>query len=183
MWQQVGIRWRCCARRSAYFILRILWRNHRPKRMYRRGRAPDQSFGPTEELYVRCTADECQSLGDKATIKPAALRVASQSFNRQRYSKIRDVLLPSPDIPKSRSWILAGVAVCAVKSVPAQVLDGTGAVCRFQVEHDPLDDNYSHTELRAYVNGERRLELSRKVKKECQTILALKLAVKIKPLV
>ena len=84
---------------------------------------------------------------------------------------------------KSRDWILHGIAQCEFQSVPPQILDGNGVACDFRVEHDPLDDNYSHSELRSFVGGVRTQDTSKKVKKECRTTLALKSSVRNSPLI
>jgi hypothetical protein len=150
--------------------------------MFRRQREIDPQFAPDERLFLRCTIADCTRSNGTTVVKPSApsLRVLDQSFNRQRYSKVRDVLLPD-DTGRSMEWVLCGVAVCTVESIPEQVVDGAGVICNFCVEHDPLEDNYSHTELRAYTDGVRRSAISNKVKKECKTTLALKMSVKVAP--
>lgn len=109
-------------------------------------------------------------------------RSIGQSVNRGKYSKPSDVILPD-GLSKSRQLYLWGVVYCVRKTLPAPIKDGRGEEYRFTVEHDPQENNYSHSELRAYKDDERREEVSASVKKKYRLALAFKLQLEIKPLV
>ena len=40
--------------------------------------------------------------------------------------------------------------------------DGDRVICDFRVEHEPLEYNYAHSEIRVYRQGERITEATRK---------------------
>jgi len=150
--------------------------------MYRNGRPLDAAFLANERLFFRCTLD---GIGDEGRIKPASIHPPDQSVNREKYSSCRDVLLPDGS-PRSKVWILWGVAMILVEDVPPETRSAGGIAFRFTVEHDPLDDNYGHSELRVYKNGQRerdKKKMNSQVKKEYRTKLALRTRVVIKPLI
>ena len=129
--------------------------------MYRRGRPVDSHFEPTEKLYRRCQGDHI--VGDR--VLPQAFRAPDFSVNRGKYSQPEDVLMPSYE-----RW---GVVSFQVKDVPARILSAGGAKFEFGIVHDPEEDNYSHSEVRAYKNGgadpklfDPKLKLARTAKKE-----------------
>ncbi len=55
-----------------------------------------------------------------------------------------------------------------MKDIPARILSAGGAKFEFGIVHDPEEDNYSHSEVRAYKNGgaDPKLKLARTAKKE-----------------
>lgn len=160
----------------------LLWRgNYRPARMFTRGRPLDPEFASEEWLYFRCMAEwiEC------GRIKPANVHFPDQSVNRQKYSRPRDVLLPD-DSEESCNWLLWGVVGIQVRDLPPEMRTGGGIPYSFPVEHDPLPNNYSHSELRVFKNGVRETskgKINNQIKKEYRTRLALRTSVIVSPLV
>jgi hypothetical protein len=160
----------------------VLWRGQpRPRRMYRRGRPVDPLLSPTERLFLRC---QCEWV-DVDRIKPAHIHFPDQSVNREKYSYPTDVLLPDAT-PRSADWVLWGVVAFQVADVPADSTTSGGVSYRFTAEHDPLEDNFGHTELRVYKDGVREQNKDRinpKIKKEYRTRLALRTRLIVPPLI
>lgn len=134
-----------------------------PAGMYRRGRPVDPEFDPEELLYLRCLEEHV----DDGRLLAAAIRVSNQSVNRGKYSKPHWVLLPD-----FSTWKIASLRV---GDIP-EALSGPPPVCvpyTFAVEHDPLEDNYAHSEIRAYKEGvyKSRLKLKPSVRLEFRTRL------------
>jgi hypothetical protein len=118
-------------------------------------------------------------------IKPANIHFPDQSVNRERFSRPKDVLLPDGS-ERSKSWILCGVASFRVADLPGDMQSPGGVSFRFTVEHDPNEDNYSHSELRVYKNGQRERDKRRindTIKKAYRTKLALSTRVIVTPLI
>ena len=124
--------------------------------MYRRGRRVDPYFEPSEKLYRRCQVGHVVA----GRILPQAFRSPDFSVNRGKYSEPEDVLIPSYE-----RW---GIVGFQVKDVPSRVFSGGGAQFEFRVDHDPEENNYSHSEVRTYKNGrfDPKLKVARTVKKE-----------------
>lgn len=172
-------------RRIAYWLRRTCcWvGKDRPGRMWRRGRAVDPEFAPEEFLYVRCR--KCHVTNTRLT-DVAAIRFPDQSVNRQKYSKPQDVLAPEPANENSKEWIYWGVAGFSVDSVPSSIVDDDRVICDFNVEHDPLEYNYAHSEIRVYVKGERVREkkrINRVRRKRFRLAIMDKAVVVLEPLV
>jgi len=144
-----------------------------PERLQRRGRPIVCEFPSDEPLY---RAIEPESVAP-AGVSPISIRFPAWSVNRGGripeedgpFSEPGDVLLPE----NRRAW---AVARFRVRDVP-------GRTITFGVEHDPLDDNYAHSELRAYVDGEfhENARVSTGVKKAFRARLAPKLEIIIPP--
>lgn len=177
-------RWR---RALWYWSMRLVWLGSmRPNRMKRRGRLEDQNFLSAEKLYMRFKSDW---LDENDHILPACIHFPDQSVNRDKCSEAYDVLLPNNE-SRAIDMVFWGVASVTVDDVPKS--DGTNveskaknkaAQLRFTVEHDPLEDNYGHTELRVYKNGSRtrKSNVAELAKKAYRTKLAGKTAVVIRP--
>lgn len=170
-------------RRAGYQMkLWFLWRGrHRPSRMYRNGRPADALFLSAERLFFRCKAEWVDEGG---RIKSAYIRFPDQSVNREKYSRPADVLLPD-DSERSQDLILWGVAIIRAGDVPSSMSTDGKVHYEFSVEHDPYDDNYSHSELRVYKNKKRETssgKVNQKVRKKYRTDLAEKTRVVIRPL-
>lgn len=155
MFDAIHLRWIVYWTKRLFFWLG----SDRPWRMYSRGRSADSEFSPSELLYFRFLA---KNLDDAGGLGPAAIRSVDQSVNRQKYSKPFDVLIPEPtklDAVGRVRCLYQGVAAFPVDCVPADLKDDKGQVtCKFRVEHDPLEYNYAHAEIRAFVEGKRLLE-------------------------
>ena len=114
-----------------------------PQEMFRNGRPIDSVFSPDEELYIRFDRT------DGKNVDPGCIRAPVQSVNRSKYSKAEWVVLAN--YPKFLNWGYGSFKVC---DVPESITSEYGITHFIKVEHDPLDDNYSHSELKAYKNGE-----------------------------
>ncbi len=137
-----------------------------PERLLRRGRPVDPVFDPGESLYRRLRVTDVDPDG---RIEPTSLRSPDFSVNRAKYSEPDDVVLFQPN---------CGIASFTVADVPELLLSKEKVEYRFSVEHDPLADNYSHSEVRSYV-GSRRLA-PRKPPKAIRTLFRLTLVSKMK---
>jgi hypothetical protein len=149
--------------------------------MYRNGRPVDPGFLATERLFFRCRLD---SLDGSGRIKPAEIHFPDQSVNREKYSRRTDVLLPDGS-PRSKDWLLHGVAEVEVRDLPPETRSAGDVAYQFKVEHDPMDDNYAHSELRVYKDKQRETDKKRinaVVKKQYRTELALRTRVVVQPL-
>ena len=82
-------------------------------------------------------------------VHPACIRAPVQSVNRSKYSKPEWVLLAR--YPQFLHW---GYGSFKVSDIPESITSEFGITHFFKVEHVPLDDNYSHSEVRAYKNAE-----------------------------
>lgn len=116
-----------------------------PEELLRNGREIDTYFDPTEKLYVWFQFSD----GDR--VNPASLRCPDQSCNREKYCAQPEwVLLPNNQDK--------GIGVFEVQDIPSSLpefqegakKDENAKLRDFKVEHDPLDMNYSHSEIRAY---------------------------------
>ncbi len=146
-----------------YYGCRVCWLgSHRPRRLMQRDRSPDHAFDRTERLYIRLTP---QHISPDQGVLPGSIRFPVQSVNRSRYSLPADVILPSAD-PRSRDWYLLGVAVFCVMDLPPAIPSGDGILYEFEMAHDPDFDNYSHSEVRAIADNNRREPTSQAVKKK-----------------
>ena len=83
-------------------------------------------------------------------------------------------------------WILWGVAAFCAGDLPPKTQTTGDVKYEFTVEHDPLDDNYGHSELRVYKDGKREKDtkkINTGVKKEYRTKLAFRTRIVVRPLV
>ncbi|MDZ4820637.1 MAG: hypothetical protein SGJ20_16860 [Planctomycetota bacterium] len=150
--------------------------------MIRDDRGLDDDFQSNEKLFFRCKAEWIDQNG---RIRLAHVRAPDQSVNREKFSKRYDVLLPIDDTssPKLIYW---GVASVDVQDVPTHGVSTGGLIFSFTVEHDPLENNYGHTELRAYKNNKREMKsdnINKAVRKEYRAKLAERTRIEISPLI
>ena len=119
----------------------------RPERMYRRGRPIDPEFLPPELLYYRIGVPG----GVGSRPDGVDIRLPEDSVNRGKYSEPADVLYPD--------CFHLGVAEFPVSGIPAprSFTDQAGETREFRLraEHDPYEDNYAHSEVRAFREGTR----------------------------
>jgi hypothetical protein len=149
--------------------------------MFRNGRSVDQQFSSNEPLFFRCKSEWI----DSGRLKSAYIRFPDQSVNRAKYSKASDVLIPDTQ-QKSRDWIYWGVAQVNVNDIPSPTQSIGGVAYKFTVEHDPVDDNYGHSELRVYKGKDRvgdTENVNKGIKKEYRAELAKKTRICIMPLI
>lgn len=179
------------ARRALYWMVStLIWRAPRPRAMMRRGRPLDAQFSPAELLFFRCTLDgaETVTLPDGTShrrVRPAHIHFPDQSVNREKYSRPWYVLLPNAD-QGSRDWIHWGVARVAVAALPPPQQSPGNVQYAFTVEHDPMEDNFGHCELRAYKDGQReknKNKINATVKKTYRQLLSERTRVILEPLV
>src|SRR4029077_13323918 len=103
----------------------------------------DPVFSPDERLFRAVPRKDLTADG---RLLPPAIEFPDFSVNRERYSLPEDVLLVRP------SW---GIVAFAVRDVPAELADLEGKRYEFRVEHVPEEENYSHSEVRTYREGQR----------------------------
>jgi len=110
--------------------------------MYRKGRSVDPEFLPSELLYYRII------VGGPVGSRPDGvdIRLPEDSVNRGKYSEPGDVLFPD--------YFHLGVAEFLVSRIPAPRSftnqQGETKDYELKVEHDPQEDNYAHSEVRAF---------------------------------
>lgn len=114
-----------------------------PQEMLANGRSPDPTFEPDEELYIRF------SQMDGETVNPICIKCPGQSANRSKYSQPQWVLLC--DYPK---FVNFGYGLILVGEIPPELTSTGEVVFSFKPVHDPMDNNYSHTEIRAFKEGQ-----------------------------
>lgn len=143
----------CRARKLLHLVAPIWWLGSRARCMYRRGR-PIEPLLPDEGLFQRWFSDWFESPGE---IRPAMISIPDQSLNRERFGgRSWHVLLPDPgeDSDRSRRRICQGVIRFQTRHFSMRRSIG-GRDFEFRVEHDPLEFNYGHCELRVYQDGTR----------------------------
>lgn len=146
----------------------------RPARMYAGDRGVDLSFDPAELLYHRFPGTV--NSGMDAYIDQIAF-YPDMSTNRSRYSEAGDVLYPS-------YFETHGVLSLRVSDVPGEIRSPGGPRYHWAAVHCPEPDNYAHTEVRTYRDGEFSRDLritSAVVKKVFRSKLLSVVAVAIAP--
>ena len=106
--------------------------------LLRRGRPADPAFAPDERLFRRLSPRAFE----QGLICDAAIPFPAFSVNREKYSEAEDVRQGHPD---------HGIFAFEVRAIPDQV---EGSPYHFGVEHVPEEDNYSHSEVRTYLEGQ-----------------------------
>lgn len=180
------------AARSALYwsMTRLVWRARRPRAMLRNSRPIDPIFAADELLYSRCILEGVETIhaadGSRMRrIRPAYIHFPDQSVNRQKYSRPWYVLLPGDD-QRSQAWIDWGIAQLPVSGIPPPQQSAGDVRYEFTVEHDPLDDNFGHAELRVYKNGQRekgKNKINAVVKKTYRQLLSEQTRIVLEPLV
>ena len=111
--------------------------------MYRRGRPVDPNFSPEEILNMRCTKDTVD--GSRLLPTGIDLRFPAFSVNRGKYSKPKDVLLPN--------WPNFGIVGFKYKNIFYKISTDPNTEYTTSVSHVPMEENYSHSEVRTKKNG------------------------------
>lgn len=124
-----------------------------PAGMYRDGRPVDPEFAATEQLYMRACPELVRDLQPLCT----DFRFPDQSVNREKYSEDPTWVL----VPRWLDW---AVVAFRRRDVPTHMRTSVDVYYEFLVEHVPLDDNYPHSEIRAYRGGERVFNPKLKIK-------------------
>ncbi len=135
-----------------------------PDEMLRQGRPVEPDFETDEDLYIRFLS----VVGKKVDI--SNIRCPNQSVNRSNYSEPEWVLLPN--------YRHFGHGVFKVADIPTPIDRPDADPYEFIVDHDPQDNNYSHCEIRAHVNGVRRNRITnRSVKLKFRMHLSQKIRI------
>jgi hypothetical protein len=126
------------------------------------GRQLDQVFRPEELLYYRVKEFDVQG-----KVNVDEIRCPDMSVNRGNYSRPEHVLYSR--LPR---FIAFKVAQFQVGEIPDQIRTGDNRIIAFRIEHDPtvlsstLDENYAHSEIRAFDGAERKKSVSEVVLKQ-----------------
>lgn len=103
-----------------------------PPGMLQNNRQADQDFNPEEDLYWRFKE-----------FNPLAFKLVNQSTNRSKHGCQPEWIL----IPCYKTY---GYGVFKVRDIPPLKITSGNVRYDFQVEHDPMEFNYCHSEIRAY---------------------------------
>lgn len=117
----------------------------RPEHLLTRGRGENQTFAPDEKLFRRLMP---LHFVDRQ-IDVDAVPLPDISVNRGAYSSAADVLFDEEGA--FDSW---GVLSIQVMHVPTELTHAGVFVYTIQVVHAPLRNNYAHSEIRAFENGQ-----------------------------
>jgi len=152
----------CAIRKWAYAILRRwLWNgDSRPTTMFRRGRGI-VPIALDDILCFRWFNDFVEKDG---SLRPANIFIPDQSMNRRRFPGFRGrcwhVLIPNPEDDSERASRNCCTGVVQLRAADVTLeTSQNGVLFSFRVDHDPLEHNYGHCELRVYRNGVRLQKL------------------------
>jgi hypothetical protein len=128
--------------------------------MYRNSRPVDTVFSGGELLYFRLFSDWVEA----GRFAESQIPCPDQSVNRTQHGARPWYVLipePTPNVPESpeelnrrRRTIHMGLVRMQAADVPRDY-EERGNTYQFVLEHDPLDHNYHHCEIRIYRNGHR----------------------------
>ena len=139
-----------------------------PQELLWNGRAPDQKFASDELLFYR--AKEVDGQGKIGSVD---VMCPNTSVNRGRYSKPIHVLYAR--LPQFLQW---HVMEMRVDEVPPELQHPDGRKFQFTLVHDPVkppvepDENYAHTEIRAFHNQQPSKRLPGLVEKQIRQMIA-----------
>ena len=114
-----------------------------PEAMRQHGRPADPRFDPDERLFRRFRPEDVEG----GTVAVDALELPDMSVNREKYGPANWLLLDEA----FETW---GVASFMVGDIPPEMTHLGVIHYTFGVEHQPLRNNYPHSEVRAYRDGE-----------------------------
>jgi len=140
-----------------------------PPALCRKGRPIDPEFQPDEEFYFRVRPDQID--GDRVT--PLSIQVPAQSVNRQKYC-------PNPEWVLLPKYLDCGIAVFLRRDVPPSMTSAGNVTYSFIVEHDPQEENYSHSEVRCYRDQETVFKPNLKVNQETKMNFRMRFAEKMR---
>jgi hypothetical protein len=106
--------------------------------MIRNGRPALTHFAPDELLFLRYGVDDFVN----GQLAAAAIHFPKQSVNRGRFSEPGDVLFHNDG-----KYDGLGAVEFDVADIPATITGDQGSTYRFFMHHEPLDDNYGHSEI------------------------------------
>jgi hypothetical protein len=117
----------------------------KPPEMFRNNR-PKVDIDPTERLFRRVSPDDWGEPHPEVD----ALDIPDMSVNRGRpIGEPIWVLLESDEYS---DW---GIVYFVAGEIPSRMSHSDGSEFTFQTVHVPLEENYPHSEIWAYKNGER----------------------------
>jgi hypothetical protein len=140
-----------------------------PTELLWNGRLPDQNFTPDELLYYRVPKFDDRGKVSVQDVTP----VPNMSVNRGKYSLPQHVLFA-----RFPMYLGQQVAQFQVADIPPTLTSGTGEVFTFGIVHDPVrppeepNENYAHSEIRAFFAGVPNDRVPSKIKKEFRQILS-----------
>jgi hypothetical protein len=119
--------------------------------MYRRDRSV-VDVSDKEVLYIRWFNDH---FDEKGRLLPAHLFVPDKSMNRRKFGgRFWHVLIPDPNVDNEKACRTLGMGILCFQASRVTLEDKQGkSQFNFRVEHDPLDHNYWHCELRLHRDG------------------------------
>jgi hypothetical protein len=135
-----------------------------PSELLWNGREPNQNFAPDEFLYYRVKDFDLQG-----KVSPEYIQCPDMSVNRGTCSQPIHVLYAK--LPR---YLHYKVAQFQVSDIPSQTTSDDGQVLDFRIVHDPTvqsedtDENFSHSEIRGFRGGERRIKIPSTARKQYQ---------------
>lgn len=132
--------------------------------MLRNGRGIDSGFKPRHLLFHRCKKDDVKA----GRLLPDAISYKNTSCNWSKYCWPWDVIFEHPG---------QGIAMFFVRHLPTNLPTHRDEFMKeysYKPAHDPLEDNYSHTEIRTFKEGVEmpKPKPSEEAKKEFRTIMS-----------
>jgi hypothetical protein len=106
--------------------------------MYQRSRPVMPGFDGSESLYMRYGLNDF--VGDQ--LAPGAIHFPKTSVNRGSLSRPEDVLFS-----EYGNYNGLGVVEFRVSDLPARIIQEQGPAYLFYMQHSPVPDNYSHSEI------------------------------------
>lgn len=164
----------CASARASTKLIRTSVAEPIPDRLKISGRSADPHFEPQENLYYRFDIIMYQGFRAGSGI---SFRLPNFSVNREKYSEPDDVLLPSYKDYGYLSFKKSHFPP------PAKSAGEEGKWYCFDVMHNPVEDNYSHTDVRCLKDGffSDNLGVPKTVKKVFRQTIAEKCKILRKP--
>ena len=114
-------------------------------------------FPKEERMYLRVLDSHTDIEHNRRKISPAGIRCENQSTNRSKYANSHDVLYSVDANHVLEGKYVGGNSVFSVSifQLPEPYIDPTNqTVWNARPSHCPVPNNYSHSEIRVYRNGE-----------------------------
>ena len=131
------------------------------------------NFEPTEPLYWRYN----KMYAGEMVRSGLGIRFPDFSVNRggDGFGEPGDVLLPD--------YLDMGVAMFLVRDLPTGHQSDPNTTYDFRAFHDPLEENYAHTEVRVMKNGtsDRKMNVGSTIKKKLRQMLGERMTIVIDP--
>lgn len=109
---------------------------------------PDHPFANQEKLFHAVREIHVQN---GRTVLPDAIRLPSISCNREKYRSFPEAVLAAVSGKPQLGYLY--VACLLAGDIPPPETADEHVFWEFFVEHDPCEDNYSHSEVRARRRG------------------------------